>query len=114
MKLLDAVVPYWFWIKWGAVLIALALLVRWLVGMGYDHCELEHFKAQDALIQQAATRAAVTDKKLAEALRKLPPTGHRVSEAVHAHPTSPDCRVPDAVADELQDGIRAGAANTAP
>jgi hypothetical protein len=106
--------PYWFWIKRGAVLIALALLVRWLVGVGYDHCELEHYKAQDALIAQAAERAAKTDKKLADVLAHLPPTGHKVEEAVHAHPTSPDCRVPDAVADELQDGIRAGAANTAP
>jgi len=114
MRLLEAVVPYWFWIKWGAVLIALALLVRWLVGMGYDHCELEHFKAQDALIQQAATRAAATDKKLADALRKLPPTGHRVSEAVHAHPTDPHCVAPDPVIDGLHEGISAGAANTAP
>jgi hypothetical protein len=105
--------PYWPLIKWGVVLIALALLVRWLIGLGYDHCELEHLKAQDALIQQAAERAAKTDKRLADVLAHLPPTGRKVEEAVRAHPTSPDCVVPDAAADALQDGIRAGAANAA-
>ena len=110
---MNPLAPYMFWIKWGLVAIALALLVRWLVGMGYDHCELEHMKAQDALIEQAAERAAKTDKKLADALAKLPRTGSKVERAVHDHPTRPDCIAPNPVIDELQDGISAGAANTA-
>lgn len=108
MKLLA---PYWLYIKWGGILLALLLACRWLVNYGTDQCELEHARAEQSLIDQAVKRAATADKALAEALRKIPKTGQKVSDAVDANPTSPDCRVPDAAADALQDGIRASAAS---
>lgn len=106
-------VPYWPYIKWGGLLILLALAVRWVYGNGYDACELKHMKAEQSLIDYAAKRGAETDRALADALRKIPHTGQRVNDAVRDHPTSPDCVVPDAAADALQDGIRASEASAA-
>jgi hypothetical protein len=65
-----------------------------------------------AQAEQAAREASVAaDAKLAKATQKIPHTGQKVSEAVHDNPTSPDCVVPDAAADSLQDGIRSGEAS---
>lgn len=103
--------PYLAYIKWGAILIVLAYAISWVYGKGYAAAELKHLKATQSLIDGEVKHRVAADKKLAEALRKIPQTGASVAKAVHDHPTSPDCRVPDAAADALQDGIRASQAS---
>jgi hypothetical protein len=97
--------PYWFWIKWGAALTVLALVVRFVYGKGYDACELKHLKAEQSLQEAAVNRAVEADKKLQAALKAAPKTGQRVREVIRNAPS--DCSVNPAAVDRLRDGIRA-------
>lgn len=103
--------PYLAYIKWGAILIALAFAISWVYGKGYDAAELKHMKATQALIDGEVKHRVAADKALAAALQKIPQTGASVAKAVNEHPTDPHCIVPDAAADALQDGIRASQAS---
>ena len=76
-----------------------------------ENAELQAQRKQIEYWQQYANEK---DEALQKALKAQPHTGSKVERAVHDHPTRPDCIAPDPVIDELQDGIRAGAANTAP
>jgi hypothetical protein len=107
----------------GAVLALASFLgyTAWVYRLGgtsarKDCVERENaeLKAERAQVEYWQKQAFDKDEALRKALKAQPRTGAKVERVVHEHPTSPDCRVPDAVADELQDGIRAGAANTAP
>lgn len=110
---MNPLTPYLAYIKWGLIALALILGVRWVYGKGYDAAELHYMKANARLIEGEVKHRVAADKALADALHKIPPTGQRVNDAVRDHPTSPDCRVPDAAADALQQGIAASAANAA-
>lgn len=105
--------PYMAYIKWGAILIALAFAISWVYGKGYDAAELKHLKATQSLIDGEVKHRVAADKALAAALSKIPPTGQEVNDAVNQHPTSRACVAPDPVIDRLQNGIRASAASAA-
>lgn len=108
---MNPLTPCLTYIKWGAIALALILATRWVYGKGYDAAELHYMKAADKLADAEGKHRAKADKALADALHKIPPTGQRVNDAVRDHPTSPDCRVPDAAADALQQGIDASQAS---
>ncbi len=70
-------------------------------------------KAYQTAVEKWQKAALDADEALRKAQAAIPRTGQRVSDEVRNNPTSADCVVPDAVADRLQEGISAGAANTA-
>jgi hypothetical protein len=101
--------PYWFWIKWGAALIVLALVVRFVYGKGYDACELKHLKAEQSLQNAAVKRAAALQKRL----DNLPKAEGPHREVVRQNPAP--CARPVPVADSLREAIhQANAARALP
>lgn len=103
--------PVVSWIELG-VFLALLAGAAWL---GYDYkagkcaeAENAQLKAVEAQRDEWQRRAYESDEALRIAQQKVPQTGKQVDDEVSKHPTSPDCVVPDAVADRLQDGIDAG------
>jgi hypothetical protein len=110
--------PYWVYIKVGAALLVCGLMFGW----GYHTANLagrlaleseRRQVAEDARLQiEAAQKQAYdADERYRKAQQKIPQTGQKVADAVREHPSSPDCVVPDAAADALQDGIDAGKAS---
>lgn len=105
--------------------IAAVLLCALCFGWGYKTAALagkyalaSQLNAQaDAYrktIEQWQARSYKADEALAKAQAAIPQTGTKVDHATRAHPTSPACVAPDAVADELQNGVDGGKAVTAP
>lgn len=93
--------PYWPLIKWGAVLIAIALAFRWAYGLGYDAAELQRLKAEESLMADAVKRSVALQKRL----DALPKSEERIREIVRQYPAP--CDRPKPVADGLREAIRA-------
>lgn len=107
--------PYWLEIKLAAAILALCGAL-W---GGYHYrdlsCQRDAAKAESAALKAVEAqrdawqqRAYESDEALRKAQAAIPPSGQRVANEVRKHPTSPDCRVPDDVVRQLQDGIDAG------
>ena len=112
--------PYWVYIKVGAaaLLLSAAFSAGWYFNGLRLTAKMETERRQvaedaRALIEQAQKQAYDADEALRKAQQKIPRTGQKVADAVREHPTSPECVVPDAAADALQNGVRASAASAA-
>lgn len=108
MSRLDPIKPYTDLI-WLVAFICSAVFFFWIGGVRQERNCL---KDQSGALAEAIKERNEAEAKLAKALTKKPETAKKVSDAVTANPTSPECRVPDAVRDGLQDGIDAGKAAT--
>lgn len=104
MSKLDPIKPYADLIKL-AIFVAVCVFFFWIGGVRQERNCL---KDQSGALAEAIKERNEAEGKLAKALTKKPETAKKVSDAVTANPTSPECRVPDAVRDGLQDGIDAG------
>ncbi len=111
----------WLLRYWKALAAVLLGVLLW--GWGYATARTvgqlalaQQLNAQAAAYRKQAERwqaqAIAADDALRKAQAALPKTGQRVADAIRANPTSPDCRVPDAVVSGLQDGIDASKAHT--
>ena len=99
----------WPLIRWGIALIVVALLCRWFYGQGYDAAELQHLKAEQAIVADAVRRNAALQRKL----DALPRSEERIREVVRNNPAP--CDRPEPVTDSLREAIReANAARAVP